>query len=319
MEADRDDDQLLLEPILFSFAIFVNPKQKKKFPFYFRNCKNFLQFARTTYPESRFVVHTDNSLSTILLLDLSAIAGPERCSFVRYKFPDQDCFADWEGRPRKTKSTRSGHCWLVNAMRFRVLWENSGPETVVVIDIHDNVKVQQRQLLGLIEKLDRGSNKHSQKEIALTYWRSNEGVCQNACQLPIGGHGHFHTDGGLMVWRAGLARAIVAKENMKFAEYCCSVLKDVVVIERGVDEQLFDAFLHSTGIHKLASFQPHVHVIESEPFELVSNDHDGECQSSRAANSPARKPMVVNIQEYLLPLDNPGRDTPLYICREATR
>ena len=37
-------------------------------------------------------------------------------------------------------------CWLISAMRYRVLWETDTDETVVSVDIHDDSEMQQRQI-----------------------------------------------------------------------------------------------------------------------------------------------------------------------------
>lgn len=54
------------------------------------------------------------------------------CDVRRYSFPK-----------------KKGAAWMVGAMRFRSLWEHPGPEVVVVLDIHDDLSIQCRQVCGL--------------------------------------------------------------------------------------------------------------------------------------------------------------------------
>ena len=45
---------------------------------------------------------------------------------------------------RRALAVATMGCWLVNAMRFRTLWEHKGEECVVVCDIHDDFELQAR-------------------------------------------------------------------------------------------------------------------------------------------------------------------------------
>ena len=109
--------------------------------------------------------------------------------------------------------------WLVAGMRLPLLWEHDGPETVVSIDIHDDIRVQNRQISKLLRVLDE--RKCEGKEIAMTYWQGRDKVCQNGSSLPHGRHNHF--DAGLCLWRPGKAR-LLARKVGSFVEYCCRVL-----------------------------------------------------------------------------------------------
>ena len=43
-------------------------------------------------------------------------------------------------------SKKKGAAWLVGAMRFRTLWEAEGSSVVAVVDIHDDLTLQTKQV-----------------------------------------------------------------------------------------------------------------------------------------------------------------------------
>ena len=123
---------------------------------------------------------------------------------------------------RYTISDRPEKHWLVAAMRLPLLWEHDGPETVVSIDIHDDIKVQNRQIDKLLNKLKNNPNpNHRNKEVAMTYWAAREHECSNGTNIPHGRHNHM--DAGLCLWQPGQARE-VAKKVGNFVRYCCAIL-----------------------------------------------------------------------------------------------
>ena len=79
------------------------------------------------------MAHVDHLVDDATLLELHS-AARGRLTPVRYSM----------SQPVSSKT-----CWLISAMRYRVLWETDTEETVVSVDIHDDSKIQQRQLEGL--------------------------------------------------------------------------------------------------------------------------------------------------------------------------
>jgi hypothetical protein len=166
----------------------------------------------------------------------SATTGQSRIRFTRY-----------------TISHRPNKHWLVAAMRLPVLWEHKGPETVISIDIHDDIKVQNRQIDKLMRRL---KNQESDgKELAMTYWAARDKMCSNGSNIPHGRHNHF--DAGLCVWRPGKARKLACGVG-DFIKYCCKILDGTGPLPRAIDEALADAFLSGSGVHNHAIFERHV-------------------------------------------------------------
>ena len=72
----------------------------------------------------------DHLVDDTTLLELHS-AARGRLTAVRYSM----------SQPNSSKT-----CWLISAMRYRVLWETDTDETVVSVDIHDDSEMQQRQI-----------------------------------------------------------------------------------------------------------------------------------------------------------------------------
>ena len=100
------------------------------------------------------------------------------------------------------------------------------------------------------------------KEVAITFWESDDDDCLSSVSLPL--NGHHHIDGGVCLWKKGSSRA-KARKRGSFVDYCCSMVSDTYVIPRGIDEMFVDAFLGRTGIHeKHALYVMHKHKIVSK-------------------------------------------------------
>jgi hypothetical protein len=236
------------EPVLFTFVLF-NPSGKSKWFEYYRDSTvAFVKRMAEYWPAAIFWGHVGEHVDNTSLEMMFDAAGPNvqnphqpRIRFTRY-----------------TISERPDKHWLVAAMRLPALWEHDGPETVISIDIHDDIKVQNRQIDKLMKTLQIQQTKR--KELAMTYWAARDKVCHNGSSLPHGRHNHF--DAGLCVWRPGKAREVACNVG-DFMRYCCQILHNTGPLPRAIDEALADAFLAGSGIHDFAVFERHVHKIRA--------------------------------------------------------
>lgn len=109
----------------------------------------------------------------------------------------------------------------------------------------------------------------TKKEIAVTYWESDDEECLSSISLPL--NGHFHIDGGICLWKAGEARQ-KAQSHGSFVEYCSSMVSDLSCIPRGIDEMFVDAFLGQANVYEgFALYLPHKHRIRSKAPEYFMN------------------------------------------------
>ena len=83
------------------------------------------------------------------------------------------------------------------------------------------------------------------KQIAFTYWKAGGSCCENesAVAVRVQGGTHAHTDGGMLVWKAGPARAQVRRAAAAFHGPSEAVLEGVgkaetVAGEETVEEQV---------------------------------------------------------------------------------
>ena len=97
------------------------------------------------------------------------------------------------------------------------------------------------QLLLLLSKL-----RSLGRQLAVTYWESDDEDCLSSVALPL--RGHYHIDGGICVWKPGPARiAAMEGSTVDFMSHCAAMMLDAPEVPRGVDEMLLDAFLHQCG------------------------------------------------------------------------
>lgn len=121
---------VFMDPLVFSFALFPG-KDPDYFDYYRDSTLRFVQTMAKTFPGSRFVAHVTDSVPERDTRALVAAASGAM-TIKRYAFPK-----------------KRGVYWLVSAMRLRTLWEHEGRETVVVADIHDDTRIQVKQVLSL--------------------------------------------------------------------------------------------------------------------------------------------------------------------------
>lgn len=113
--------------VIFSFSLF--PGQFiDHYPYYRDSTLVFIRSMREQFPGAAFVAHVLDSVPEADCRALVAAASG-KCTVKRYAF-----------------SKKRGAYWLVGAMRFRTLWEHEGPETVIVADVHDDVRIMTKQV-----------------------------------------------------------------------------------------------------------------------------------------------------------------------------
>ncbi len=199
---------------------------------------------------------TDSKVSKEVRTQIAA-ATNARTDFIRYRIDESSPGAG----PKKKK----GGYWTFSAVRVRTLWEHTGPETVIVCDVHDEPKLVIRTITRCLKRLT-----NEQKEILHTYWQASVPECLNECPLPpltnskktkpaatattaaatasdasangngsggSGGSGgknggggggrarHIHSDCGLLIWRSGKCRAQARSSVENFLPYIQTTLK----------------------------------------------------------------------------------------------
>ena len=233
------------QSFLFSISLFdAGDGKNDTFAYYRDSALDFVQNCLEQFPGCRIYMHVNDLVSQETLDKFSRLfREKERFRVFCYEF----------------NVNKAGTCWLVNAMRYRILWEYAGPETVVVCDIHDDFKLLSRQVLELMCYLEQ-----LKKQVAITFWESDDDDCLSSVSLPL--NGHYHIDGGVCLWRKGPSRT-QARKRGSFVDYCCSMVADAYAIPRGIDEMFVDAFLGRTGIHeKHALYLIHKHkIVASAP------------------------------------------------------
>ena len=118
------------EPVMFTFVLF-NPRGKSKWFEYYRDSTvAFVKRMAEYWPSSIFWGHVGEHVDNRSLeMMFDAVGQCKQTGHSRIRFT------------RYTISERPDKHWLVAAMRLPVLWEHKGPETVISIDIHDDIKV----------------------------------------------------------------------------------------------------------------------------------------------------------------------------------
>eukprot|EP00510_Aplanochytrium_minuta_P008850 CAMPEP_0184046934 /NCGR_PEP_ID=MMETSP0956-20121227/1865_1 /TAXON_ID=627963 /ORGANISM="Aplanochytrium sp, Strain PBS07" /LENGTH=211 /DNA_ID=CAMNT_0026338639 /DNA_START=49 /DNA_END=684 /DNA_ORIENTATION=+ len=201
-------------------------------------------------------------------------------------------------------------------MRYRTMWEHTGPETVVVCDIHDDINILAKQIEMMVNCMDR-----LKRDIGMTYWESDDEECLSSVPLPL--RGHCHIDGGVCVWRKGDGRArTLARKKGCFMAYCASLLFESTIIPRGIDEMFVDAFLAACDIkEKYGLFLPHKHRIR-EAAEIP--DYRSELEKKDQLNENIQLDMAkqgVGVKEHKLYIGSKTNYKCLtgdliYICHE---
>ena len=145
--------------------MFTLRNSSATFPYYRQCALELLVWKAAHWPNAAFLVHMDEgaarSEGTLAAMHAAARG---RARFVVYAF------------------SRRVQPWIVNAMRLAALWEQKWARgrTVVVLDVHDEQRYQDEQLLGALKQLEREG-----KQIALTYWASSHSAANCACSAPL--------------------------------------------------------------------------------------------------------------------------------------
>ncbi len=243
---------LIEKPILFSFALFRSSSHET-YLFYRDSTIDFIHKTKLELKTSRYLVHINEKMDE-KDLQLLAKAAKGDIQFRRYSL-----------------GKKIGSQWVLCAMRFSALWEHTGTETVVVVDVHDEVRTMLSEIYKIVHKLAI-----ARKEVGLTYWESDEPTCVNKIPLPVPVpvHNsntswskqaqHCHTDGGLCVWMAGECRTVLASCPGDFLRMVERVVQCIGKVPHGADELLLDAFLYSNKIAEMALLFPHEHRIRDQ-------------------------------------------------------
>jgi len=155
--------------------------------------------------------------------------------------------------------------WLLAAMRLGPLLDTPG-RTVVTMDVHDDLALQNAQLTSLLGRLRREG-----RELCLTWWLAEDppGECLLNAALPVprlksfvsdkyyhtplGDDGglslHAHSDPGMMICSGYRLRAalLAAHEGTRFVEYLREYVTGAPSIPHGIEEMAWDAYLHEAG------------------------------------------------------------------------
>ena len=231
-------------PHLFSISLF-EIAGSKSFDHYAAATVTFVRDKLDTFGGCDVVLHLNTLAAgrTPLLRQLHA-AARGRIEFVEVAFT-----------PRKGVAP-----WLLAASRLVPLLEQRG-RTVVSMDVHDDLVLQNTQLVGLLGRLRK-----EKKELALTFWLAEDGCddCLIQSPLPVpklksyapeygGGGGafglHAHTDGGMMVAKGEALREdlLAAHGGLGFGEFVGEHVRGAQTIPHGIEEMAFDAYLQQAG------------------------------------------------------------------------
>ena len=231
-------------PHLFSISLF-EIAGSKSFDHYAAATVTFVRDKLDNFGGCDVVLHLNTLAAgrTPLLRQLHA-AARGRIEFVEVAFT-----------PRKGVAP-----WLLAASRLVPLLEQRG-RTVVSMDVHDDLVLQNTQLVGLLGRLRK-----EKKELALTFWLAEDGCddCLIQSPLPVpklksyapeygGGGGafglHAHTDGGMMVAKGEALREdlLAAHGGLGFGEFVGEHVRGAQTIPHGIEEMALDAYLQQAG------------------------------------------------------------------------
>ena len=240
-------------PVLFSIALFETAPGAKSFAHYAAATVAFVSDKVRSFGGCDFALHLNSGAASHLgLLRRLHEVALGRIRFVEFAFSP---------RPRIAP-------WLLAAMRLAPLLDEAG-RTVVTVDIHDDLRLQNAQIHSLLGKLRREG-----RELCLTWWFAEDAACDCLCHaaLPVprlrnhisdkwyytsgsdGGLGlHAHMDAGMMIATGyGLREAICsAHDGERFLPYLAEMVKGAPTIPHGIEEMCWDAYLNDAGWERL--------------------------------------------------------------------
>lgn len=117
-----------MDRLVFSFALFPG-RDVDAFGYYRDSCLKFIKEMSEAFEDCAFVAHLLDTVDPLTCKALIAAASG-RVTIKRYSFPK-----------------KRGVCWLVSALRLRTLWEHGSDHTVIVADVHDDVRLQVKQVV----------------------------------------------------------------------------------------------------------------------------------------------------------------------------
>lgn len=307
--------------LLFSFSLFVG--KQKQFGRYLECCCQFLETMGRVWPKCKFVGFVCSRVADADLASMAAAAGKRPIRFVRVALP-----ATHHGRASPAR--KKGSHWLVGAMRFEPLWAHRGRDTVVVCDIHDDLRLLNIQLVKNLKRLSIGkmdakrraapkedSPPAPPKEVLITFWPARQDCLHGSalprkrCRAGVPKGGHAHTDGGLIIWKAGEARRL-ARALGSFASFVEDTVRRAAAIPRGIDEMILDGFLAAAAedMGPRVLYAPHVH--------CMADGFTGEGKEQEPRRAPAARGGAVAVSTVTLDCgDFADSSESLFVCSEA--